>query len=351
MKKMKFIVLLLVLSVFACNSTPKTETTSNEPDTKETVAETEQGEKNTAAEVRFGELSWIVEHISPSFWPTPLKNESNMFITFHMPISENLDMSGIEKILITSPKDLWLLEGSDIKNIIELDSAQKKLAIKRLQCSGAAVPLGEWNVDLILKNGARTHKSVNVSGLQKDTEKQAEKTKTAATAPAGNDTEKSETASSNEKIADTENAEAAADTKTDKAEIKYLVANARAANETSCLAIPVITAISRDADTIEIRFSVNDKRVKNGYFWFDVPGEKYYRDSGSMIDASGKPVNGCRKFSTDGKECLYILRKDKDNSAWFSKAIAAYFVVADVNRVQSPWEERIRSVSEKAAIK
>ena len=33
--------------------------------------------------------------------------------------------------------------------------------------------------------------------------------------------------------------------------------------------------------------------------------EKYYKDSGSMIDASGKPVNGCRAFSKDGKECRY----------------------------------------------
>ena len=85
--------------------------------------------------------------------------------------------------------------------------------------------------------------------------------------------------------------------------------------------------------------------MKNGYFWFDVPCEKHYRDAGSMIDGKGNPVNGCRKFSIDGSTCRYILRKDADNAEWFDKATACCFVVSEVNRVVDPWNEHIRSIS------
>ena len=116
-------------------------------------------------------------------------------------------------------------------------------------------------------------------------------------------------------------------------------------NEISALDVPKITSVSKDEDSIEIYFSVNDSRVKNGYFWFDVPGEKDYRDAGSVIDGKGNPVNGCRKFSTDGAKCRFILRRDAENAEWFDKATACCFVVSDVNRVTDPWNERIRSIS------
>lgn len=317
MRKMKFVALVLALIFFGCKSTPKTETTETAKNIEQ--VKVDENESNQT-KIEFGELSWILEQISPSFWPTPLKADSKMFITFHMPVSQNVKIADIEKIFISSPKDMWLLENESIKNIVEMNTKDKKLVIKRLHCVSGQIPLGAWTVELTLKDGGFAKKTVEVSGL-KDYVK-------------------------------LENSESESDTSnTQKNTQKFLVPKAENENEVSCLAVPTIKSVSKDKDFIEIRFSINDKRVKNGYFWFDVPGEIYYRDSGSMIDASGNPVNGCRKFSTDGSECSYILRKDKTNSAWFSKIVAAYFVVADVNRVESPWEERIRSISEKASIK
>jgi hypothetical protein len=333
MKNMKFIALVVALAFVAlsCKSTPKkTETSTStsvgavEKKQVQPVEEVEKKEKPT--EISFGEISWIAEQISPSFWPSALKNKSTMFITFHMPVSQDVDINRIEKIFVASPKDMWLLEGSKIKNVVEMDKKDKKLVIKRLQCVNGALPLGDWTVEVTLTDGGFASKTLNVSGMQVQATDKAESKPEAS-------------------------AENAKDKEAEKPATKYLVPNAANSNEVACLAIPVIKSVSRDADSIEIRFSVKDSRVKNGYFWFDVPGEIYYRDSGSMIDASGKPVNGCRKFSTDGAECVYILRKDKTNADWFAKIIGAYFVVADVNRVQSPWEERIRSVSERAVVK
>ncbi|MEL3908956.1 MAG: hypothetical protein P1P64_08130 [Treponemataceae bacterium] len=335
MKNIKFITFaLFVLVLFSCKSTQKateTEVSEPEPVQTSTTTTTLEPEPETEKEpepkkITFGEVSWIAEQIAPSFWPKPLENKSTMFISFHMPVSENVKIDNIEKIFIVSPKDMWLLEGAAIKNVVEMETKEKKLVIKRLQCVNGSVPLGEWTIELSQKDGGFASKVVNVSGLQAKNASQTE-------------TKKSD---SKMETADAEN---------EASEIQYLVPKAVEKNEVAGLAIPVIKSVSRDAETIEIRFSVNDARVKNGYFWFDVPGEVYYKDSGSMINATGNPVNGCRKFSTDGAECLYILRKDRTNSAWFSKIIGAYFVVADVNRVQSPWEERIRSVSERAVVK
>lgn len=350
MKNIKFIIFaLLVLVLFSCKSTQKTTetevgTTEPEPVQTSTTTTTPEPEPEPKQEpepepetekkptkITFGEVSWIAEQIAPTFWPKPLKNKSTMFISFHMPVSENVNVDSIEKLFIVSPKDMWLLEGAAIKNVVEMETKEKKLVIKRLQCVNGSVPLGEWTIELSQKDGGFASKTVNVSGLQAKSASQTETKKSdnkAETTNVAEDTAKKETAKT-----------------------QYLVPKAEGKDEVSTLAVPVIKSVSRDADTIEIRFSVNDARIKNGYFWFDVPGEIYYRDSGSMINAAGKPVNGCRKFSTDGAECLYILRKDATNSAWFSKIIGAYFVVADVNRVQSPWEERIRSVSERAVVK
>lgn len=350
MKKMNFIALLLVLVLFGCKSTPKTtETETSETETAPVtstdtaaVEQTEPAEEDTKkiTEISFGEVSWIAEQISPSFWPTKLKNKSTMFVTFHMPVSQEVNISMIEKIFIASPKDMWLLEGSQIKNVVEMDRKAKKLVIKRLQCVNGSVPLGDWTVELTLTDGGFASKTVRVSGMQVQ-----------ATAKTESAPQKSKESTENQASETAQPTEDQPAEETEKAAIQYLVPKSTNKNEVACLAIPVIKSVSRDADTIEIRFSVKDSRIKNGYFWFDVPGEIYYRDSGSMIDASGKPVNGCRKFSTDGAECLYILRKDKTNTDWFGKIIGAYFVVADVNRVQSPWEERIRSVSERAVVK
>ena len=132
--------------------------------------------------------------------------------------------------------------------------------------------------------------------------------------------------------------------------IPMVVPVVQAAGEQAALEFPVIQSVSRDAETIEIIFSINDERVKNAYFYFDIPDEEYYRDSGSMIDPAGQPVNGCRVFSTDGKKCQYILRKDENNKVWFNKATRCFLVVSDVNRVASPWEEHHRTIGAAAQI-
>ena len=131
----------------------------------------------------------------------------------------------------------------------------------------------------------------------------------------------------------------------EKAKTSFIVPVAKTPEEQQALAFPVIQSVSRDSDTIEIVFSINDSRVKNAYFYFDVPKEIYYRDSGSMIDAAGKPVNGCRSFSVDGQKSYYVLHKDASNADWFDKATRCFLVVSDINRVASPWEERHRTIS------
>ncbi|MBQ7613342.1 MAG: hypothetical protein IJU92_09825 [Spirochaetaceae bacterium] len=318
MKKI-LVLVLCVYILFGCKSTPKNEAqvevgVTNTSDTTN-VASTDTD--IAISNITFGDISWIAEQISPSFWPSELKNDSTLFVTFHMPVSQDIPLSTVKTIFISSPKDMWLLEKQDINHILEMDSKDKKLVLKRLQCANGKIPLGEWTIEVTFTDDTVVSKNVTINGMQNE--------------------------SSTETNTSSQN--------NDKKEIQYLTPVASGKNTVACLTIPVIKSVTRDAETLEIHFSVNDKRIKNGYFWFDVPGEKYYRDSGSMIDASGTPVNGCRNFSTDGKDCTYILRKDAENSSWFSKIVAAYFVVADVNRVQSPWEERIRSVSEKAEIK
>lgn len=261
-----------------------------------------------------GKLTWVIEQLDPSIWPEPLEGSSKMFISFSLEYSGSFKETDIEKLVVESPSDYWVVDGEELNKFIDYNRTH--IMFNRLQCgegSGRAA-LGDWTVTLTMKkNSHKIEKKINIMGFE------------------ASDTDNS----GKESFAE---------------ETKYIVPKASAKNEVSALTSPVIKSVSRDSDTIEIFFSVSDSRVKNGYFWFDVPGEKYYKDSGSMIDASGNPVNGCRKFSIDGKECHLVLRKDKDNEEWFDKASACYFVVSDMNRVADPWEEKIRSVSAKAVI-
>lgn len=337
MKQMKFIALLMALIILGCKTPPKKTETAPTPAAPAESTEAAEPSSETAVldDIKIGELSWIVEQIAPSFWPKPLDSKSTMFVTFHMPVSRQVDVSTIQQIRVIAPKSFWVLEGETLKNVVEMNTKDMKLVIKRLHCSMGEVPLGDWKVDLTLTDGSSASATVTVNGLQEDAAKNTDE------APKTTDTSAD---SSGQPPEEPKSKEA-------KDKITYLVPLAKTKNQITTLALPVIKSVSRESDNIEILFSVNDKRVKNGYFWFDVPGEKYYTDSGSMVDASGNPVNGCRKFSTDGKECRYILRRNAENASWFSKITAIYFVVSDVNRVESPWEERIRSVSEKAVIK
>lgn len=290
MRKFYFFALISFFC-FACTSAPKT----------------------AGSNISFGKLTYIIEQLEPSIWPEPLKGSSKMFITFSVEYFGKINENPLSKLVVESPAGYWVASGKDLDKIIDYDD--KYIIFKRLQCGEGAgkVPLGEWTVSLFPKNSSKkTEKKINVAGF------------------ANTDKDKKENFPD---------------------EIKAIVPNAGGKGEISALAVPVIKSVSRDEDSIEVFFSVSDSRIKNGYFWFDVPGEKYYKDSGSMIDASEKPVNGCRKFSVDGNECHLVFRKDNNNKEWFDKALACFFVVSDVNRVAAPWDERIRTVSAKAVIK
>ncbi len=267
--------------------------------------------KKSTGNIEVGLISWVIERIEPSFWPQELEFSETMFITLFLPISENITLQDIESIMIYSPMDFWTLNSENIANVAEIENDKNRLVLKRLQSADGAIPIGEWNIKFKMKGQEAVSQQITVTSI---------------------DGEQSSGNSEGPK------------------KIVYIVPESSSENEVSALAVPEIKSVSRDSDSIEIIFSVNDKRVKNGYFWFDVPGEKYYKDSGSMIDASGSPVNGCRKFSVDGKECRYILRKDAENSQWFNKIIAVHFVASDTNRVQSPWEEQYRSVSARVKV-
>jgi len=235
-----------------------------------------------------GKLEWVIDQVEPTFWAKPLKISNKMFISFSLEYKGKFDLGLVESLVI--------------EKVIEVD--KESINCKRLPCGKGEgrVGLGEWVITITLKNGEKIVKTPIINGFQ--------------------------------------NMEIDKNAKT-----KYIVPQAKFKNEISALAIPKIKSVSRDEDSIEIFFSISDSRVKNGYFWFDVPGEKLYRDGGSMVDGKGNPVNGCRKFSIDGSTCRYILRRDADNAEWFDKATACCFVVSEVNRVVDPWNERIRSIS------
>lgn len=306
-----FIAILCTAFVLGCKSTP------------EQIPET----RSASAKISINSVTWMIERLDPSIWNGTLKNNGEMFISFFISYTGSFNANDVKKLLVESPVDVWALNSSQLEKITEVDDRAKIASVKRLQCGEGigSVPLGKWKFTLIDKSGNKYEQILNVAGFEKKA-----------------DDKTAEAKSEEDSIVKAEE---------EPEEIKLIVPQSSGKNEIAALSVPKIKSVSKDADSIEIFFSVNDERVKNGYFWFDVPGEKYYKDSGSMIDAAGKPVNGCRAFSKDGKDCRYILRKDDSNSEWFDKITACFFVVSDTNRVASPWEERNRTVSAKAEVK
>lgn len=299
MQKIYKVLFLLIMSLFILSCQ-----TAKQPPQK----------KSVTSEFSIKSVSWMVENLEPSIWNGSLKGKAQMFVSFFVSFSGNFDVYKASKVIVESPEDMWTLGPSDLEKITEIDEEKKIALIKRLQCGigQGSVPLGKWKFTLIDINGNKYEYPMDINGFER---KPSDK---------------------------------APDENAGNSAITFIVPSASLKNEISSLSRPVIKSVTKDDNSIEIYFSVNDNRIKNGYFWFDVPGEKYYKDSGSMIDASGNPVNGCRAFSTDGKDCRYILRKDSENAEWFDKITACFFVVSDINRVASPWEERNRTVSAKA---
>ena len=276
---------------------------AKQPEKKEAEQKTKEPASRIAA-AKITDIVWMIEQADASFVSKQHKGSGKMFVTMFAKYTGDLTVQDFQEALFASPADLWSLDEKNAKGLLEINKKDKLLTMKHLAAGegvGAAA-LGKWFASVTLAGQKPFEKELNVTGIGGQAVTGAKK-------------------------------------------ISFIVPVATAENEQQALTIPVIRSVSRDADTIEIIFSINDSRVKNAYFYFDVPGEEYYRDSGSMIDATGKPVNGCRSFSTDGKKCQYVLRKDASNQDWFGKATQCFLVVSDVNRVASPWEERHRSVS------
>lgn len=332
-----FILFGLVIIAAGCKTAPTDKT--NEPIPEETVTEptgelqtaqtaneSEIAQKSNAeqpytASAQIIDVSLLIEQADPSFVSKQQKNNGKMFVTMLAQYKGNLIAKDLQEIFLASPADVWTLDEKNARALIEINKKDKLLMLKHLSAGDGegSVALGKWIASITLVGQKPFQKELNVTGI------------------------------AGQIVTVTVD-------KTTKGKLKKkifprIVPVAKGENEQQALAIPEIVSISRDADTIEIIFSVNDLRVKNAYFYFDVPGEEYYRDSGSMIDATGKPVNGCRAFSTDGKKCQYVLRKDSSNRNWFGKATRCFLVVTDVNRVASPWEERHRSISAAMPIK
>ncbi len=312
----RVLLFLLVIFMISCKSEPKAP--KPKPVVKDEPVKVEQGTLNIKS------VTWLIEELDPSIWNGAPKAESKMFISFYISYAGTFDTSLISSILIESPIDMWNLNAAQAEKIIEIQDENKIAIVKRLQCGDGlgAVPLGSWKFSLTPTNGNKYEQEMNIDGF----------------------------AGGAEVKVDDEEPLVAIESKDETFSVKTIVPKATNKNQISALTMPVIKSVSKDEDSIEIYFTANDERIKNGYFWFDVPGEKYYKDSGSMIDASGNPVNGCREFYTNGKTSRYILRKDADNAEWFDKITACFFVVSDTNRVSSPWEERNRTVSAKAIV-
>jgi len=273
------------------------------------------------APAQITDISWMIEQADASFVSKRHKGVGKIFVTLFAKYKGELTAKDFQEASLFSPIDMWQLNAENVKNLIEINKKDKQLILKHLSAGDGegAAALGTWFGSVTLAGQKAFEKELKVTGIGgKDVPVPANKA--------------SETG------------------KTRKKTVSFIVPVAKAANEQQALAFPVIHSVSRDADSIEIIFSIGDSRVKNAYFYFDVPGEEYYRDSGSMIDATGKTVNGCRSFYTDGKKCQYVLRKDASNKDWFGKATRCFLVVSDVNRVASPWEERHRTISAGAAI-
>ena len=298
-----------------------TEELSGKPQTTQATDESATAQKQDTAEqpytasAKITDISLMIEQADASFVSKQHKGHGKMFVTMLAKYQGDLKVQDFQEAFFASPADVWSLDAANAKGLIEIDKTDKLLLLKHLSAGegeGAAA-LGKWFASITLAGQKPFEKELNVTGIGGQTVKvTTDKTVKGRTA---------------------------------KKFVPLIVPVAKAENEQQALAMPVIHSVSRDADTIEIIFSINDPRVKNAYFYFDVPGEEYYRDSGSMIDATGKPVNGCRSFSTDGKKCQYVLRRDSSNRSWFGKATRCFLVVSDVNRVASPWEERHRTIS------
>ena len=264
------------------------------------------------------DASWMIEQADVSFVSKQYKGSGKMFVTILAQYKGDLVPQDFQEATFFSPTDIWSLDAETARTLMEIDTKNKLLTFKHLAAGDGegAVSLGKWFVSITLAGQKPFEKELNVTGI-------GGQTIAADTATTGNNSKKI---------------------------IPMVVPVVQAAGEQAALEFPVIQSVSRDAETIEIIFSINDERVKNAYFYFDIPDEEYYRDSGSMIDPAGQPVNGCRVFSTDGKKCQYILRKDENNKVWFNKATRCFLVVSDVNRVASPWEERHRTIGAAAQI-
>ena len=264
------------------------------------------------------DASWMIEQADVSFVSKQYKGSGKMFVTILAQYKGDLVPQDFQEATFFSPTDIWSLDAETARTLMEIDTKNKLLTFKHLAAGDGegAVSLGKWFVSITLAGQKPFEKELNVTGI-------GGQTIAADTATTGNNSKKI---------------------------IPMVVPVVQAAGEQAALEFPVIQSVSRDAETIEIIFSINDERVKNAYFYFDIPDEEYYRDSGSMIDPAGQPVNGCRVFSTDGKKCQYILRKDENNKVWFNKATRCFLVVSDVNRVASPWEEHHRTIGAAAQI-
>jgi len=293
----------------SAKATPAKQDTAKQPESKKIEEKSKESAVHTAT-AQITDISWMIEQADASFVSKQHKGKGKIFVTMLAKYKGDLTAEDFKEALFVSPTDVWEIDEKSAKNLIEINKKDKLLMLKHLAAGedeGSAA-LGKWFASITLAGQKPFEKELNVTGIGGET---VAEDKEAAKAKA----------------------------------IPLIVPSAKAENEQQALITPVIQSVSRDADTIEIIFSVSDPRVKNAYFYFDVPGEEYYRDSGSMVDATGKPVNGCRSFSTDGKRCQYVLRKDASNKDWFDKATQCFLVVSDVNRIASPWEERYRTIS------
>jgi len=293
-------------------ATPAKQDTAKQPESKKIEEKSKESAVHTAT-AQITDISWMIEQADASFVSKQHKGKGKIFVTMLAKYKGDLTAEDFKEALFASPTDVWEIDEKSAKNLIEINKKDKLLMLKHLAAGedeGSAA-LGKWFASITLAGQKPFEKELNVTGIGGETVAEDKDAKEAAKAKA----------------------------------IPLIVPSAKAENEQQALITPVIQSVSRDADTIEIIFSVSDPRVKNAYFYFDVPGEEYYRDSGSMVDATGKPVNGCRSFSTDGKRCQYVLRKDASNKDWFDKATQCFLVVSDVNRIASPWEERYRTIS------
>ena len=271
-----------------------------------------------AASAVITDVACLVEQADASFVSKKHTGRGKMYVTVLAKYKGELAEQDFQEAQILSPADTWHIDAQTARNLIEIDKKSKILLLKHLAAGSGegSVALGNWDISITLQGQKPFEKRIQIDGIGASDSDSADRIKR----------------------------------KMQSGQRFYIVPTVMEFNEQPALHTPVIQSVSRDNDTIEIVFSIDDERVKNGYFYFDVPGEQYYRDSGSLIDAGGLPVNGCRSFSVDGKQCQYVLRKDDSNKDWFDKAERCFFVVSDINRVAAPGKEQHRSISAAATV-